>query len=469
MKILVAVAVTVVITYVFLLFVQVPVLAILFLGTIAFCAVFWVFPKSSVFFFLIFMLFQGPIAYFAKAGVVYNLEELGIVLMAVLVAVKKLVLRKPFYRSGVDLPLLSLVLIGTVSSFVYRIVPPVVAFGGLVLFLKGFLLFYIFLNLDLEEDDIRKFKTWFYMLGIFTVLYGVLAGIWPGIFLAAVGSVPYTRFGMPALQAYLGHPGSFSALMGVLFCFAFADRLSRKSPKSTLLVVIFLAGIILSLRRTTFLGVLCGSVCVLLSKQVRQKLQKETSVKILGIVLAVCVLFSGLIVVLYRDLAVSYLTSESPRSMLFQAGVQGAADHFPLGSGFGTFSGGMGQKFYSPLFYKYRLSSTWGLSKANPGFINDTFWPHIIAETGVFGFLCYAGIIWALFRVCFRALRVFRSETGMGLAIAAFMLLVLSLVESTKAPFYEMALWTFFYFGSVGVLQSWMSKQRSSDEDPAGQ
>ena len=47
------------------------------------------------------------------------------------------------------------------------------------------------------------------------------------------------------------------------------------------------------------------------------------------------------------------------------------------------------------------------------------------------------------------------------------MLLLLSVVESTKATFYEMSLWTFFYFGSVGILQSWLNKSDEPAKRPA--
>ncbi|MCA9406035.1 MAG: hypothetical protein KC684_05820, partial [Candidatus Omnitrophica bacterium] len=47
-----------------------------------------------------------------------------------------------------------------------------------------------------------------------------------------------------------------------------------------------------------------------------------------------------------------------------------------------------------------------------------------------------------------------------GFAIVTLMMLILSLVESSKATFYEMSLWTFFYFGSLAILQSWLSRDR---------
>lgn len=41
------------------------------------------------------------------------------------------------------------------------------------------------------------------------------------------------------------------------------------------------------------------------------------------------------------------------------------------------------------------------------------------------------------------------------------MLLIESLIESTKATFYQMPLWTYFYFGSVGMLWALICRKKT--------
>lgn len=469
MRILFAFLVSLFMAWVYLLFIQVPLITFVFLGVIAFSMAFWIYPKQTLFGFWVFLLFQPVITIGIQSGIIFFLDEMGLVAMASLLTAKRLITRKPFYWSGIFIPLVLLVLLGGISSIVHQVVPGIISAFGLLLFLKGFLLYYIFLNLDVELSDVLWFKKALYGIGIFTFVYGILAMIWPGIFLWILKTPPDWRFGFPSMQSYLGHPGAFSALMGILLCFAITDRWMHKKFRYTVLIFLFLAGTVLSLRRTSLTGVVLAVGVVLFLPAVRQWIRARISIRAIGLVAAASILFSGIVFVLFRDLIISYMAGDSPRALLLQTGFQIANDFFPLGSGFGTYSGGMNQKFYSPLFYKYRLSTTWGLSEDNSAFINDTFWPHIIAETGYFGLVCYSVIIGIFFAVCLRALKRLRSREAAAFAVTAVMLLVLSLVESTKASFYEMTLWTFFYFGSVAILQSWNRKGLYRHESASGQ
>ena len=316
-----------------LLFIYAPIFFGLLFLVLVFCAIFWAYPKGTLLFFLIFMLLQGPIAQLTRLGIIFNLEELGILAMAFLVFAKRLVLRKPFYPMAIGKPLFMLLLIGAVSSIIYHIVPGIVAFGGAFLFLKGFMLYYIFLNVDITFEDVQKFKRWFYGIGILTVMYAILGIVSWDIFLKPIGIRPSERFGIPALQSYLGHPGTFSALMGVLICFVVVDILIRKKMRHNLLFILFLTATIFSFRRTTLLGVIIACIVIVFSKQIRRIIGNRTSLKMLSLVAGVCVLFSSIIFVSYKDLS-SYVNQESPRSVLLKTGIKIATDFFPLGSGF---------------------------------------------------------------------------------------------------------------------------------------
>lgn len=83
-----------------------------------------------------------------------------------------------------------------------------------------------------------------------------------------------------------------------------------------------------------------------------------------------------------------------------------AWDYFPFGAGFGTFGSWMSRAMYSPLYHTYGLSHVWGLSPGKTSFINDIFWPSILAETGIFGLLFYGLIIIGFLRICVQSLKV---------------------------------------------------------------
>ena len=64
-------------------------------------------------------------------------------------------------------------------------------------------------------------------------------------------------------------------------------------------------------------------------------------------------------------------------------------DHFPFGSGMGSFGCAAAADFYSPLYYKYKMDDIWGLTPDNPMFLADAFYP-VLAQIGVVGifFFC---------------------------------------------------------------------------------
>lgn len=460
MKLIAAVFFTCALILFTLFFIQIPIVGALLLFLLLFSVVFWVFPKQTLLGFFLFMLFQGTLAQLTRLGVVFNLDELGIIAMVGLVLIRKIVLQKNFFRSPIDIPLFILVIIGSLSSIMHNIVPWPVAAGGLFLFLKGFFLYYIVANVELQLEDVEMFKKWLYGLGLLTLIHGVLGVFWPRIFLIPIGVSPSGRFGLPSLQSYLGHSGGFSALMGILFCSALIDNVTKKQWRYGFLAVLFFTGIIFALRRTTLVGVILAFLTIYSIRSVRHIIQTRIATRTFILLVTVCVVFSGIIILSFEALRESYLEQESPRSRLLKAGAEIAMDYFPLGSGFGTYSGGINQKFYSPLFYKYRLSHIWGLSEYNSQFINDTFWPHIYAETGIFGFICYLWIMIAFIRICLRGTRHLRDPRHAAFAVLTLMLFILSLIESTKATFYEMSLWAFFYFGSIGAVESWLHEKQ---------
>lgn len=444
-------------------FLQLPVLASVLLALFLFVYIFIFFPKTSLLIFLFFLIFQNVITFLTKIGVVFSLDELIILNIFVLLLVKKIILKEPFILEKIFIPVFFLIGFGLVSTVVYKLVPFGVALGGMLLFLKGFILYLIILNIRITEQNIQMLARILAVLGIVAVGYGILGIVYPGIFLNSLGIEVQKRYGFPAMQSFLGHPGSFAALIGILFCFSYSKALLKQSKRQMLLSIIYIIAIIFSFRRTTLVGVLLAvSSFWFFSGIKKQQIRKNTLTSV-GVIFVILILFSGVISVSYRDLVDSYFKKDSPRSLLFRTGFKIGNDYFPLGAGFGTFSGGINQKYYSPLFYKYRLNNIHGLSARSRSFINDTFWPHVVAEVGYFGLLIYLWIIALFFSICFKAMKTFVYTEKMVFVQTATMMLILSMVESLKATFYETSVWVLFYFGSIAVLHGWLIREAKND------
>lgn len=80
-----------------------------------------------------------------------------------------------------------------------------------------------------------------------------------------------------------------------------------------------------------------------------------------------------------------FLGELTPRLFLVQQSVAVASDFFPLGAGGGTFGSAVSKMYYSELYYDLGFSGRWGLTETDNRFLNDNFWPMVIAQYGILG------------------------------------------------------------------------------------
>ena len=76
-----------------------------------------------------------------------------------------------------------------------------------------------------------------------------------------------------------------------------------------------------------------------------------------------------------------------PRVALYAGSVAIARDEFPLGVGMGRYGSQMSREEYSPVYQRYQLHRVFGLREHRPIAVTDTFWPMVLGETGVIGFV----------------------------------------------------------------------------------
>lgn len=75
-----------------------------------------------------------------------------------------------------------------------------------------------------------------------------------------------------------------------------------------------------------------------------------------------------------------------------------ANKYFPLGTGFATFGSNItgDPKYYSSLYYQYRLNTVWGLYPGEASFLSDVFWPTVMAQFGWVGLFVYVVMLGCL-------------------------------------------------------------------------
>jgi hypothetical protein len=121
------------------------------------------------------------------------------------------------------------------------------------------------------------------------------------------------------------------------------------------------------------------------------------------------ILFSTVLLVIFGYTFVSILSeslsdyvsmdfrgSDDPRIVFFVKAFPLATGNFPLGNGFGTFGGYSAFLFDSSLYH--RLGFDYYYWYREGAFMTDTFYPHILAESGYIGCICYIFSIIYLFK-----------------------------------------------------------------------
>jgi hypothetical protein len=123
---------------------------------------------------------------------------------------------------------------------------------------------------------------------------------------------------------------------------------------------------------------------------------------------------------------------KSPRLLFLEGGTQLFKEYFPFGTGFGTFGSGSAANYYSQLYYDMGFDEVGGMSPSDPRFLNDTFWPMIAAQLGLFGTIAYVLLLFGvLAELCHRA-----KESGNSyIRLAALFYAVNVLVSSIQSNY----------------------------------
>lgn len=127
------------------------------------------------------------------------------------------------------------------------------------------------------------------------------------------------------------------------------------------------------------------------------------------------------------------LSGQSARSVLLTTSFAIARDHFPIGTGFGTFASSAAAEHYSLVYLLYGVDSITGLGPSG-AYLNDSFWPIILGQTGVVGTAAYLTVQCLLF--C-RLLRLNRHNKHW--FVAGLFILVYLLISSTSEPAFNNA------------------------------
>ncbi len=306
---------------------------------------------------------------------------------------------------------------GIISTVLYHYQPLKAVLPDMLLCLKFWLTIevgrYVFRNLDIKKKANNlfmhiRFLTWF-----FTILVAI-DYIHP-IFNAT------TRYGMRSEQLFYTHPSEFASVMILLL--AIILMISNSIPKNkVILYSVLISLLVMTSMRSKILGSIVAYWLIFYFAYYKKK---RLGLKSL-------LMFVPLIVFIGWDQIDYYFLSDvhqgSARYQLLAKSLEIANDHFPIGSGFGTYGSYYSSVYYSPLYSNYGISTIIGLRDGAASFVSDSFWPMII---GQFGYLGLTGVVLALFEL-FKSIQKVRPN-NLSMNVTGLFILSYLLIESTAA------------------------------------
>ena len=436
---------------------------IIILGALGVGYFFWKSPHTCLIFYFIFMLFQGLIVEnVSRKSIVIGemlqkVDEAFILLIFFMVIFNRVIVAKKLIRTNIELPFLCIVVTGLISSMIAE-VPLSIMSPQLFLLIKGFMVFYILANLPITEPILKKYIKVFLIVSIIIFLLGIIDFMFPEEFRTTIGNKTYIdwRASFPSVESIFIHPGVFGWFMSFIALYAFAFLLIFNNWKYLLIGLVFSIGSFLSMRRKAIAALIISVLIGLLVSPVIKKVKlKYILIFALVAILLIVPLWSS-IETIFKNLIDTYIRPKDPmlvaRNALYIVSGKIAIDYFPFGVGLGRYGSWMSRVYYSPVYYKYGLSNVYGLSSDKPDFINDTFWPMILGELGIFGLFFYIWIIIYFIFIALRQSKLSRLKYVSGFCLGTFMILIESLVESIGQPVYTAPPQCYFVFAAIGIV-----------------
>ncbi len=419
-----------------------PAFLVVFIALAFFCFATWRWPFFTFIGLGVFLLIQESITRSYPAFLLLKRgDEALVVIMVLIFFLKKIMDRERIDYTPLALPLVIFIAWGMASALINK-VPWQPALLTLYIFAKGFLLFFYVSNLKIEEKEINFFTKFFLRLFILFALIG-LAQITLGRFVP-IPLVP--RYGgLQAATSIFGHHGFYGSIMGIGLAITLSLAWTRGLNRYFISMLIIGSGLISSTVRKTIvgLGVAIATTGIIFNK----KYLSKAFVYLLIATFFFLAAFLPSAKKQVKEVSSVYVDmwGYGPRTQ-FYTGAETILLQSPIfGAGPGRFGSIASMIYKSPLYKKLNIDDT--------KFTMDTFWPQLIGETGLGGFILFSWLLGLFFAIAYKGYKVF-SENGQlsFLPVAAMLILILSIVESFVSPTYNYSAYAYFFFAIFGLV-----------------
>jgi len=409
---------------------------------------------NFAFLYMIFILMLQPVIAFNTAilglpetikVVVGGVDEIIWFIFFIVILLRKFNSEKwEVTTTNLELPALIFFCVGITSTLINK-TSIIWSTISIILALKGIFIYWISKNLKYSANDIIIFYTNLLKFLVVVFIIGLLQYI--GV---EIPLIPQRfRLGVNIATSIFGHHAIFGFVMAVGFSLATGIYLSTRNKKWTMLVITFLTGIILSSVRKSLLGTLFGVLFVMLNYR-RLKINKKD---IYASLFALIVFFGSFysrfsnIIEGTKSEYVSH-AEINPRLWLYYGAYKILQKKPFLGEGPGTYGS------YISVLKKSKIYAKYGINILDV-YKTDTYWPYIMGEYGILGFISIITILLLLFKHLWSLSKInFENKFLKGIFIGYVILFVEYMFESLTMPVYNLSLTTFLLFGGIGILRS---------------
>ncbi len=431
---------------------------------IGFIIVAWRFPKLALALTLVAAAISGELQ--ALLGGVGGIADEAMIFGAATIIVVKRVL---YERSVVWLPgtgwFAAFIFAGALGAIVYG-TPLAIAVQGATLMTKCVVFAIAVAQLHWTPADLHTLARAGFGLAIVLITTGVanlaIPGPWTGLL---GGSAVQYYGGIPAIIGPFQQPAAYGRMATILAASILAYQLFVKSSWFGYLAVVMLTGLaLLTFRAKALVGLLVATTGLVLRKG-----------NLLALVVGLAALPAGLIlagpaisVAVFGDLQLYYGAGQlSARSRLTAGGWQIAAQHFPLGVGFGRYGSATAADYYSPEYTKLGFEHIYGIGQGPEmgKYLNDTQWPALLGETGWLGTIAFA--IGALLALRILLLRLAPDEPSIvrWIRYSGVCWFVLIMLDSVAAPSFTSPPSYLFLFAASAIAASMRTDLRTGALD----
>ncbi|MFI8380440.1 O-antigen ligase family protein [Leeuwenhoekiella sp. NPDC079379] len=354
--------------------------------------------KLVVFLLFFFGIYYDSLISFLPESIKILDEFISLLLLPYILVYINIILKNKFLLRILGL-LCSILFIGFLSSFYFEYQPIKISLLGALVYVKSYIPFLFFI-LFLNNNHLNRLKLYrclknHFHFSLLLIILGLLGQI-----VIFRGSIEFLG-PLPQLTSYFNPKASYGIVISFLGLVFFYLNFLKKQPKFISLLVFTLLIISFRVKVFAFTGVL---LVFIYSSNV--KIFSFKNIMVLSLFLVVLVSLGGVSQLIEQKFVDTFVAKKADnrtaRSELYINSIRISRDHFPLGTGFGTYGSHYSVVTYSPIYDMYNLDNVYGLTKKKPIYVNDTQWPPILVELGVFGFICYLLLLYNIFKLAQR-------------------------------------------------------------------